>query len=190
VAARRALWRARQVGLDPERLVLIDETWATTNLTRLRGRAARGQRVVDSVPPGPWKTTTRISALALRGIRGSLELDGAVHGLAFQAFVEPVLTPTLRPAGLVILDHLSSHKGPRVAGLVRNAQAAWVYQPPSSPALHPLSLALSQIPPAQWISATRTLDALRSGLPSVLSRVTPSVAANFFRPCGYTLQIN
>ena len=111
VAEKRTLWRAWQVGLDPQRLVFIDETWANTKMTRLYGRAPRGERVVGVVPHGHWKTTTRISALDQSGVRCSMTLDGAVNMLAFEAFVEQVLLPTLRPGDIVVMDNLSSHKG-------------------------------------------------------------------------------
>ena len=46
------LWRFfdRQLNLDPDRLVFIDETWASTNMARRYGRAPRGQRLRMSVP--------------------------------------------------------------------------------------------------------------------------------------------
>ena len=47
VAELRATWLVRQCGWNPENLVFIDETWAKTNMTRLRGRAPRGERLVD-----------------------------------------------------------------------------------------------------------------------------------------------
>ncbi len=189
VAERRALWRARQVGLDPERLVFIDETWATTNMTRLRGRAWRGARVVDFVRHGHWKTTTLIAVLDRHGIRCSMELDGAVNQLAFTAYVAQVLTPTLRPGDLVILDNLSSHKGARVRDLVRAAQAERVYLPPYSPNLNPIALAFSKIKPALRGLATRPLDQLWSGMQGVLDNVTAAEAAGLLQYCGYPLQI-
>ena len=158
-------------------------------MTRLRGRALRGQRVVDSVPHGHWKTTTLISALDLRGIRCSMELDGALNRLAFEAFVEQVLVPTLRPADLVILDNLSSHKSPRAAELVRAAQAELVYLPPYSPDLNPIEMAFSKIKQALRSLAVRSIDELWRCMQSVLDRVTPTDAASFFHHCGYTLQI-
>jgi hypothetical protein len=54
VAATRENWRAAQPHLDPDQLVFIDETWATTNMTRRYGRAPRGQRLVAAVPHGHW----------------------------------------------------------------------------------------------------------------------------------------
>lgn len=158
-------------------------------MTRLRGWARCGARVVDSVPHGHWKTTTLIAALDLRGLRCALELDGAVNGLAFQAFVEQVLTPTLRPGDLVILDNLSSHQGARVSDLVRGAQAELVYLPPYSPDLNPIELAFSKIKQALRSLAARTVDELWSGMQGVLDRVTPADAAGFFQHCGYPLQI-
>lgn len=52
VARERTRWKAHQGKLDPKRLVFIDETWAKTNMTRLRGWAARGHKLVAKVPHG------------------------------------------------------------------------------------------------------------------------------------------
>lgn len=158
-------------------------------MTRLRGRALRGARVIDSVPHGHWKTTTLIAALDRHGIRCALELDGAVNQLAFQAFVAQVLVPTLRPGDLVILDNLSSHKGARVLELVQGAQAELVYLPPYSPDLNPIELAFSKIKQALRSLAARTVDKLWNCTQGVLDRVTGADAAGFFQHCGYTLQI-
>lgn len=98
VAARRQAWRDGQDELDPARLIFIDETWAKTNMTRLRGRAPKGERLVDKVPHGHWRTTTLIAALDLAGMRCSTVVDGAVNGDIFEAFVEQVLVPFCNPA--------------------------------------------------------------------------------------------
>jgi hypothetical protein len=67
VAQRRAEWRVQQAGLDPDRLVFLDETWAKTNMTRPRGRARRGTRLIAAVPYGHWKTTTFVGRSARWG---------------------------------------------------------------------------------------------------------------------------
>ena len=84
--------------LDPAKLVFIDETWAKTNMTRLRGRSPRGQRLVAKVPHGHWKTTTLVAALDHQGMRCSMTLDGAINAPAFEAFVEQVLALNSKPA--------------------------------------------------------------------------------------------
>jgi transposase len=188
VAAQRAAWRLQQHGLDPQRLVFIDETWATTNMTRRCGRALRGTRLVDAVPHGHWKTTTLIAALDAAGVRCSMLLDGAVNRLAFEAFVAQVLVPHLRPGDVVVLDNLSSHKGPNVAALIRAAGAEVLYLPPYSPDFNPIELAFSKIKQALRSLATRTVEALWTLMQSVLDQVSTSDAGGFFQHCGYTTQ--
>ena len=94
VAARRLAWFARQPGLDPRRLVFIDETGASTKMARLRGRSKRGQRCRAAVPHGHWKTTTFTAGLRLDGLTAPMLLDGPMNGAAFLAYVEQVLVPT------------------------------------------------------------------------------------------------
>jgi hypothetical protein len=99
-------------------LIFVDETWAKTNMVRLRGRAPRGERLVAKTPHGHWKTTTLIAALDIEGMRCSTVVDGAVNGDVFEAFVEQVLVPELRPGDVVIMDNLSSHKRARIRELI------------------------------------------------------------------------
>jgi len=159
-------------------------------MTRLRGRALRGQRVVDAVPHGHWKTTTLIAALDQRGIRCSMVLDGAVNRLAFEAFVETVLAPTLRPGDLVILDNLSSHKGPRVARLIQAAQGDVLYLPPYSPDLNPIENAFSKIKQALRSAEQRSMPDLWTAIQPILDRITADDAAAYFQHCGYATRIN
>ena len=159
-------------------------------MTRLYGRAPRGRRVVDAIPHGHWKTTTLIAALDHVGVRCSMMLDGAVNRLAFEAFVEQVLTPTLRPGDLVVMDNLSSHKGARTPELIHAAQAELVYLPPYSPDFNPIEPAFSKIKQALRSLSIRTVESQWSTMQSVLDQVTGSDAQGFFRHCGYTLQVN
>jgi transposase len=189
VAERRAAWRASQAGLDPLKLVFIDETWAKTNMTRLRGRSPVGQRLVAKVPFGHWKTTTLIAALDYRGMRCSMSLDGAVNGEAFEAFVEQVLISSLSPGDLVVMDNLSSHKGARVRELIQTVDAKLLYLPPYSPDLNPIEPAFSKLKQLLRSAAHRTVGALWSDVQRMLDQITTSDAIGFFRHCGYTLQV-
>ena len=91
-------------------MVFLDEAGAKTNLTRLRGRARRGQRVVASAPAGHWQTTTLISSIRLDGSTACMASEGATDTEVFRAYVQTVLCPTLRPRAVVIMDPLSPHK--------------------------------------------------------------------------------
>src|SRR5438552_6209040 len=126
-------------------MVFIDETWAKTNMTRLRGRAPVGERLVAKVPHGHWKTTTLIAALGLEGVRCSTVVDGPVNADVFTSFVEQVLCPTLGPDDIVVMDNLSSHKGRRVRELIEARGARLMLLPPYSPDLNPIEMIFSKI---------------------------------------------
>jgi hypothetical protein len=98
ILKRREDWFEGQPDLDPERLVFIDETWASTNMARRHGRAPRGERLRVGVPHGHWKTTTFVAGLRLTGMVAPMVLDGPINGVSFQAYVDKVLVPELGPA--------------------------------------------------------------------------------------------
>ncbi len=157
-------------------------------MTRLRGRSPVGERLVEKVPHGHWKTTTLIAALGLSGIHCSTVVDGAVNGDVFQAFVEQVLVPQLRPGDVVVMDNLSSHKRVRTRELIEAAGASVLFLPPYSPDLNPIEMIFAKVKQLLRSLACRTVDALWQAMQSVLDQITASDAANCFRHCGYTLQ--
>jgi hypothetical protein len=97
VAAARSAWRERQPALNPERLVFIDEAWTTTNMTRLRARAQRGERAEGFAPHGHWHTTTFLAGLRIDGLVAPFVIGRAMNGPIFRTYVEKVLAPELRP---------------------------------------------------------------------------------------------
>lgn len=156
-------------------------------MTRLRGRAPRGERLVDKVPHGHWKTTTLIAALGIEGVRCSAVVDGAVNGDVFEAYVERVLVPELRSGDVVVMDNLSSHKRARTRELIESAGAELVFLPPYSPDLNPIEMVFAKIKQLLRSLGCRTRDALWNAMQSVLEQVTPNDAKNCFKHCGYTL---
>ena len=116
--------------LPPNRFVFIDETWVTTNMTRLSGRALQGQRLVDAVPHGHWKTTTFIAALRTTGLTAPMVIDGAINGDLFCAYVEQILVRELREGDIVVLDNLSSHKRQEARAAIEAVGARIVFLPP------------------------------------------------------------
>ena len=102
-AARRAL-RRRQTILDPRKLVFLDETSVSTTITRLYGRAPRGQRLVQKVLHGNWKTLTFIAALRHDRVTAPFVLQGAMNGETFKAYIEQFLAPTLKRGDIVFMD--------------------------------------------------------------------------------------
>ncbi len=159
-------------------------------MTRLRGRALRGERLVDKTPHGHWQTTTLIAALGIEGMRCSAVVDGAVNGDVFEAFVEQVLIPLLKPGDVVIMDNLSSHKRARVRELIEEQQAELKYLPPYSPDLNPIEMVFSKIKQLLRTLGARTRNVLWRSMQKVLDEVTTSDAVNCFRHAGYTLHVD
>lgn len=157
-------------------------------MTRLRGRAPRGERLVAKAPHGHWKTTTLIAALDIQGVRCSTVVDGSVNGDVFESFVEQVLVAQLKPGDVVVMDNLSSHKRKRTRQLIESAGASLVFLPPYSPDLNPIEMIFSKVKRLLRSLSCRTRDALWQAMQSVLDQVTTRDAENCFRHCGYTLQ--
>jgi transposase len=185
VLKRRQAWFDGQLDLDPARLVFIDETWASTNMARLRGRAPKGERLRAGVPYGHWKTTTFVAGLRLTGMVAPMMLDGPINRDAFQAYVEQVLVPELRPGDIVIMDNLSSHKGPSVRRAIESAGASLLYLPPYSPDFNPIENAFARLKALLRGAAERTVERLWHRIGDLLDRFTPEECANYFAAAGY-----
>lgn len=185
VAEARAAWRTLQHELDPDRLVFIDETWAKDNMARLRGRCRRGQRLIDKVPMARWQTTTFLAALRLHGMTAPMVLDGPIDGDWFLAYVEQVLCPTLKPADIVILDNLGSHRSDRVRLAIEVRGASLLFLPKYSPDLNPIENAFAKLKAGLRKAGERTTDALWNRIGAIVDTYSPSECANYFRAAGY-----
>jgi len=159
-------------------------------MTRLRGRAPRGERLLAKVPHGHWKTTTLIAALGVDGIRCSMMVDGAVNADIFETFVEKMLLRELSEGDVVVMDNLSSHKRDRTRELIESAKARLLYLPPYSPDLNPIEMIFSKAKQILRGLCCRTQSILWQTMQRVLDRVTATDALNCFQHAGYTLRLN
>ena len=171
--------------LDPDRLVFIDETWASTNMARTRGRAPRGERLRAAIPHGHWKTTTFVAGLRNSGMVAPMVLDGPINGIAFQAYVDQVLVPDLRAGDIVVMDNLGSHKRPGIRAAIEAAGASLLYLPPYSPDFNPIENAFAKLKAMLRKAATRTIDGLWSAIGKIIDTFNPTECANYFAAAGY-----
>lgn len=181
---RRELWQKELGGLDPDHLVFIDESSAKTNLTRLRGRAPRGERVKAHAPSGRWQTTTMLCGLRLRGVTAPMLLSGAIDGAAFTEYVRQVLAPTLRPGDIVVMDNLASHHAPGALEAVQAVGANIVFLPPYSPDFNPIEMMWSKVKQHLRSATARTFEALSDAMRAALMNVTTSDALGHFAHRG------
>jgi transposase len=172
-------------GLDPDRVVFVDETWAKTNPARTHGYALKGERLVGAVPYGHWHTTTFVGGLTTRGFVAPMVVDGAVNGAVFQAYVDQVLVPDLRPGDVVVMDNLGSHGTAGVRRAIAGAGCQLLFLPPYSPDLNPIEKAFSKLKGLLRKAAERTVDGLWAAIGRLLDAFTPAEGRNYFRHCGY-----
>lgn len=181
----RQRWRRAIAQVDPRRLVFLDESGAKTNMTRRRGRAPRGQRVVEHAPAGHWHTTKMICALRIDRIEAPLVIDGAMDSVVFRGYVEQALVPTLRAGDVVVMDNLSPHKTKGIQEAIEAAGAKVSYLPPYSPDFNPIESMWSKAKEFLRALAARTEDGPLHGIGDALRSVTPQDCRGFFQGYGY-----
>ena len=184
--ARRA-WRAELAGVDPARLIFVDETGIDTRMTRAYARAGRGRRAPGTVPWGRWERLTVVGALALDGVVASMSVAAATGTAVFLAFVEPALVPALRgrPDAIVVMDNRAAHKAEAVRGALDRAGLGRRYLPPYSPDLNPIEPAWSKLKARLRAVGARSREALDRALGPALATISAEDARGWFRLAGY-----
>ena len=183
----RRKFQARLASIDPNRLVFVDESGATTAMTRLRGRAPRGARVHATTPQGHWKMTTILGAMRRSGVTAAMTIDSPTDSDVFRAYVERILVPSLRRGDVVLMDNLSAHKVAGVAERIDAAGAELIYLPPYSPDLNPIEPCWSKVKEFLRTAKARTQSLLERVIGKALDAVTAADARGWFRHCGYVV---
>lgn len=177
----RQPWMKRR----PERLVFVDETGTNTKMTRLRGRARRGQRLRMKAPFGHWGTQTFIAALRHDGLTAPWVIDTPMNRHIFETWVESQLAPTLKPGDMVILDNLPSHKSEKAAKILKQRGAWFLFLPSYSPDLNPIEMAFSKLKAHLRKAKARTIDALWQAVGSICDLYSPDECWNYLKEAGY-----
>lgn len=184
---------------EPHRLVFIDGEagkksiqWIDfpanaikTNMTRLRGRAPRGDRLNAAAPFGHWRTQTLIAGLTTEALVAPWIIDGAMNGEAFAIFVETQLAPALEPGTVVILDNLAVHRNARAAEALRERGCWFLFLPPYSPDLNPIEMAFAKLKAHLRRIGARSFDTLLKAIGDICDLFTPDECWNFLRHAGY-----
>ena len=161
----------------------------TTQMTRLWGRAPRGERVAEATPQGRWKVLTTIGAMSLRGMEAVMTVESATDGDVFLAYLEQVLCPKLKPGDVVVMDNLSAHKVKGVGEFSwPPAGAELLYLPPYSPDFNTIEKAWSKLKQLLRAAKARTAEALDQAITEALKTITAENAAAWFRHCGDRVQ--
>ena len=183
----RAAWRTLVAAeLDADRLVFVEEMGANTSLFPLYAWSRRGERALASVPRNWGANLTLLASVSAEGMGLCLVVEGSTtRREVFEAYLERALAPSLRPGQVVVMDNLSSHKGPRGRELIEARGCALLYLPPNSPDLNPIEEAFAKLKASVRGAGARTHEALVEAMGRALDAVTGSDIRGFFEHCGY-----
>jgi transposase len=171
--------------VEPERLLFVDECGTHTSLAPLYGYAPKGERLRLSVPRKRGKNTTLLSSMSLEGMGPSLTVEEATTAVVFEAYVERVLAPSLRPGQVVVMDNLGAHRTKRVRELIEERGSELVYLPAYSPDYNPIGEAFAKIKNLLRKDAGRAKEALVEAIGAALSEISARDARGFFEHAGY-----
>lgn len=178
---RRAAYLARIGPIDPERLIYLDESGVSTQMTRRCGRVQGSRRLREAVPAGDWKTLTLLGALSAKGIVAAMTVEAATDREVFLTYLDEVLCPKLKPGDVVVMDNLSTHKVEEVRQRIENTKAELIYLPPYSPDLNPIEKAWSKLKQLLGSSRARSVKALDEAIERLLPKITDENAQAWFR---------
>jgi transposase len=185
VEADRQAFRQRVAQLDRRKFVFTDESGFHLAMTRLYGRARRGQRVCASKPRNQGRGHSLIGSLSLRGWVAALSIEGSVDQSVFDAYVTNLLVPQLRPNEIVLLDNLPVHQASLVEEAVAGVRAKVLWLPAYSPDFSPIENCWSKIKALVRGRQPRTEKELDAAITAALKAVTLDDIDGWFRHCGY-----
>jgi transposase len=185
VVEKRAKWHERLAVETAARLVFVDESGASTKMTRLRGRALGGQRLVARIPHGHYQTSTLISGIRRNGPCAPWLFDGPMNGEMFLAWVTQGLAPTLQKGDLVILDNLATHKIRGIVEAIEAVGAQLLYLPPYSPDFNPIENMWSKIKQILRSQAPRTESELLLAAKAAFQAISAADCEGFFFSAKY-----
>mgnify|MGYP000542499513 CR=1 FL=1 len=154
-------------------------------MTRLYGRAPRGERVIADVPGGHWKTWTMLSAINADGRMPTMVFEGGTDVAAMQAFVDHLLLPELQPDDIVVMDNLAAHKSQSVIQRIESVGAKAWFLPTYSPDLNPIEQIWSKVKSLLKTFAARTDKKLMTAIRKAIQAVTRDDILNSIIHAGY-----
>jgi len=174
--------------MPPDSLVFLDESSINTGMTRVYGRGACGERVVDYTPDVRFERTTILSSVRANGEMVPLVFEGTLNGDIFREYIAQCLAPALKQGDIVIMDNLSSHKVKGVIDPIIAVGAKVMYLPPYSPDLNPIEMLWSKMKAYLRKAKARTKELLEEAIAAALGSITISDILAWFAENGYGIQ--
>jgi transposase len=182
---KRSAFRERLEGVDPERLVFVDESSTNIAMVPRYARAPKGERAFGKAPRNWGKNVTLISSITLSGMGPSMSIQGSSDTESFSLYMREILAPSLKSGQIVLMDNLSVHKAGWVRDLIERKGCRLWLLPSYSPDMNPIEEAFSKAKNLIRKAKARTLEALFAVTARALEAISEEDARGFFEDCGY-----
>jgi len=151
----------------------------------IRGWGIKGERLKGFAPAGRWRTLTFLAALRANALTAPCVVDGPINGVIFRAWIEQFLVPELRPGDVVVLDNLGSHRAQAIRDAILAVGAKLAFLPPYSPDFNPIEQAFAKVKHWLRMAQPRSIDAINDHLATLVSAISQTECANYFKAAGY-----
>jgi transposase len=185
---KRSAFRERLKGVDPKRLLFVDESSTNVALTPRYGRAPKGERARGRAPRNWGKNVTLISSIGSEGMGPSMSIEGPSDTDSFGIYVREILAPNLKAGQIVLMDNLSVHKGKWVREIIERRGCQLWFLPPYSADFNPIEEAFSKVKALLRRAQARVLEALFEATEEALLAISAQDARGYFEHCGYAIQ--
>lgn len=116
----------------------VDESGINEYLQRTNARSIRGQKVYGAVSGSRYSRESFIAAQNQSSILAPFCYTGTCDTKLFNAWLEQILIPELKPGQVVILDNASFHKSKTSIEMIEKTGCEVLFLPPYSPDLNPI----------------------------------------------------
>ena len=185
VLQAREDFRIEIAAIPLEKIHFIDETGVNIAMARLYARATGGSRAQGAVPKNWGDNISLIGSLCIDGRMSAMTLPGSADSLAFLAYLEKILLPTLCKDDVVVMDNLSVHKSVVVRETIERCGAKLLFLPPYSPDMNPIEQCWSKIKTALRAAAARSIELLDLAVSAAIASVTAQDSRGWFGHSGY-----
>jgi transposase len=158
-------------------------------MTRLWGRAPKGERVRESVPRNYGANITALSLMSLARVESTMTIEGSVDREVFNVFAEEFIRPILKAGDCLVLDNLGAHRASRIEEIAGSCGAKVIWLAPYSPDFSPIELMWSKLKTLFRASKARTREEIEAALAKALNQITKSDCRAWFRHCGYEVAL-
>ena len=182
-------WWGFSQGLDPDKLIFVDESGTQLNVSRAYAHSPKGERAYSRAPYHLSERTNLIAALLTSGIQAPwLVTGGSVNISTFISYVKHILCPTLLPGQIVVLDNYSIHKDNIIRELIEARGCQLLFLPTYSPDFNPIESAFSKLKALLRQAQAATREALSHAIKEACKAITLQDVLGWFSCCGYSSQ--